>query len=67
MIVPLDSIWMVSHEGTTIDALNSHPSSSAYGATDVAVRLVEVRKTYGEVVAVERLSLEVRSAGASSP
>lgn len=39
--------------------LNSHPSSSADGSIDVAVRLVQVRKTYGEVVAVERLSLEV--------
>jgi putative spermidine/putrescine transport system ATP-binding protein len=50
---------MASGLGTTIDVKNSHPSPSRYGPTDVAVRLVEVRKTYGEVVAVERLSLEV--------
>jgi putative spermidine/putrescine transport system ATP-binding protein len=50
---------MVSGAGTTINVLHSRPSSSTDGATGVAVRLVEVRKTYGEVVAVERLSLEV--------
>ena len=50
---------MVSGVGTTIDVLHSRPSPSADGSTDVAIRLVEVRKTYGEVVAVERLSLEV--------
>jgi putative spermidine/putrescine transport system ATP-binding protein len=50
---------MLSSVGTTIDVLESHPSPSAYESTDVAVRLVDVRKTYGEVVAVERLSLEV--------
>jgi len=50
---------MISSVGTTIDVLKSHPSPSGYRSTDVAVRLVEVRKTYGEVVAVERLSLEV--------
>jgi hypothetical protein len=50
---------MVSSIGTTIDVTNSHPSLSRDGSRDVAVGLVEVRKTYGEVVAVERLSLEV--------
>ncbi|HWY90943.1 MAG TPA: ABC transporter ATP-binding protein [Solirubrobacteraceae bacterium] len=50
---------MISNEGTAIDVLNSHPSLAGSGSTDVAVRLVEIRKTYGEVVAVERLSLEV--------
>jgi putative spermidine/putrescine transport system ATP-binding protein len=50
---------MVSSVGTTIDVMDSHPSSAEDGTTDVAVRLVEVRKTYGEVVAVERLTLEV--------
>src|SRR6202162_2795960 len=49
---------MVSGGGTAIDAPSSHPSS-AEAAADVAVRLVEVRKTFGDVVAVERLSLEV--------
>jgi putative spermidine/putrescine transport system ATP-binding protein len=50
---------MVFSSGTTIDVLDSHPSSSIDKSTDVAVRLVEVRKSYGEVVAVKRLSLEV--------
>jgi putative spermidine/putrescine transport system ATP-binding protein len=50
---------MVSNVGTTVDVMDSHPLPSVGESTDVAVRLVEVRKTYGEVVAVERLSLEV--------
>jgi putative spermidine/putrescine transport system ATP-binding protein len=50
---------MVSSVGTTIDVMDSRHSSSLDGSTDVAVRLLEARKTYGEVVAVERLSLEV--------
>jgi putative spermidine/putrescine transport system ATP-binding protein len=50
---------MVSGAGTTIDVPGPHPSSAAAAALEPAVRLVEVRKTYGEVVAVERLSLEV--------
>jgi putative spermidine/putrescine transport system ATP-binding protein len=50
---------MVSSVGTTIDAMDSHPSSAGDRSAGVAVRLVGVRKTYGEVVAVERLSLEV--------
>jgi putative spermidine/putrescine transport system ATP-binding protein len=50
---------MVSSVGTTIEVMNLRPSPSGDELTDVAVRLVEVRKTYGEVVAVERLSLEV--------
>jgi putative spermidine/putrescine transport system ATP-binding protein len=53
---------MVFSSGMTIDVLDSHPSPSADKSTtrdDVAVRLVEVRKSYGEVVAVERLSLEI--------
>jgi putative spermidine/putrescine transport system ATP-binding protein len=50
---------MVSGIGTTIDVKDSHVSPSGDGSTEVAVRLLEVRKTYGEVVAVERLSLEV--------
>jgi putative spermidine/putrescine transport system ATP-binding protein len=49
---------MVSTVGKTIDVIDSR-SSSPGEASSVAVRLVEVRKTYGEVVAVERLSLEV--------
>jgi putative spermidine/putrescine transport system ATP-binding protein len=52
-------IGMISSVGATIDVSKAHPSPSAYESTDVAVRLVDVRKTYGEVVAVERLTLEV--------
>jgi putative spermidine/putrescine transport system ATP-binding protein len=49
--------------GTTVDAAESGPTTPPPGtATGApAVRLVDVRKTYGEVVAVERLSLEVRA------
>jgi putative spermidine/putrescine transport system ATP-binding protein len=50
---------MISSVGTTIGVMNSRPSSAGDRSADVAVRLVEVRKAYGEVVAVERLSLEV--------
>src|SRR6195256_1090687 len=49
--------------GTTVDAAESGPSTPPPDtATEApAVRLVDVRKTYGDVVAVERLSLEVRA------
>jgi putative spermidine/putrescine transport system ATP-binding protein len=50
---------MVSGGGTTIELPGSHPSSTEDVPSDLAVRLIEIRKTYGEVVAVERLSLEV--------
>jgi putative spermidine/putrescine transport system ATP-binding protein len=50
---------MVSSVGTTIDVMNLRPSPSVNRSADVAVRLLEVRKTYGEVVAVERLTVEV--------
>jgi putative spermidine/putrescine transport system ATP-binding protein len=50
---------MIASAGTTIGVMNSRPSSSTDRPAEVAIRLVEVRKTYGEVVAVERLSLEV--------
>ncbi|MFI4985517.1 MAG: ABC transporter ATP-binding protein [Solirubrobacterales bacterium] len=43
-----------------MDVPSSHPSPPG-GAVDLAVRLIGVRKTYGEVVAVQRLSLEVRA------
>src|SRR5690242_18525276 len=49
---------MVSAEGTTIDAPGAHPSS-ARELRAPAVRLVGVRKTYGDVVAVDRLTLDV--------
>jgi len=47
--------------GTTIDAPSSHPSPADETTAPPAVRLSEVRKTYGDVVAVERLSLEVHT------
>jgi len=50
---------MVSSLGTTIDVLNARPSPPADNSTEVAVRLADVRKAYGEVVAVDGLSLEV--------
>jgi putative spermidine/putrescine transport system ATP-binding protein len=50
---------MISGGGTTIDVPSSHPSSPGEGPGGAAVRLREIRKTYGEVVAVERLSLDV--------
>src|ERR1700676_1166108 len=53
---------MGSGGGTAIDVPSSHPSSAAAGSGAPAVGLSEIRKTYGDVVAVERLSLEV-SAG----
>jgi putative spermidine/putrescine transport system ATP-binding protein len=43
--------------GTTVAAPGS--SSTGEAGREIAVALREVRKTYGEVVAVERLSLEV--------
>src|SRR3984957_1472501 len=49
---------MASAEGMTRDAPDAQRSPSA---GTPAVALHEVRKTYGEVVAVERLSLEVRA------
>jgi putative spermidine/putrescine transport system ATP-binding protein len=52
---------MVSGGGTTIDVPSSHPSPPAGEPAEPAVRLLEVRKTYGEVVAVERLTLDVRA------
>jgi putative spermidine/putrescine transport system ATP-binding protein len=51
---------MASGAGSTIDAPNPHPSSAGASSAEPAVRLTDVRKTYGEVVAVQRLSLEVR-------
>jgi putative spermidine/putrescine transport system ATP-binding protein len=52
---------MVSAGGTTIDAPESHPSPAGVVSAHPAVRLVDVRKTFGDVVAVERLSLEVNA------
>jgi ABC-type Fe3+/spermidine/putrescine transport system ATPase subunit len=44
-----------------IDAPGSHRSAAGEGPALPAVRLQDVRKTFGEVVAVEGLSLEVRA------
>jgi putative spermidine/putrescine transport system ATP-binding protein len=52
---------MLSAGGTTIDAPGSHRSAAGEMPALPAVRLQDVRKTFGEVVAVERLSLEVRA------
>jgi putative spermidine/putrescine transport system ATP-binding protein len=49
---------MASAEGTKVDAAGVHPTPTTPAA---AVRLIEVRKTYGDVVAVECLSLEVNA------
>jgi putative spermidine/putrescine transport system ATP-binding protein len=52
---------MVSGAGTTIDVPSPHPSPAEGERGEIAVRLLQVRKTYGEVVAVEGLSIDVRS------
>jgi putative spermidine/putrescine transport system ATP-binding protein len=52
---------MLSAGGTTVDAPGSHPSAAGTEFAVPAVRLVDVRKTFGDVVAVERLSLEVKA------
>jgi putative spermidine/putrescine transport system ATP-binding protein len=58
---------MVSAEGTTIDAQGAHResgSSAAPGepaATAPAVRLRDVRRTYGDVIAIDSLSLDVQA------
>jgi putative spermidine/putrescine transport system ATP-binding protein len=44
-----------------MDAPSSHPSPPPGATSEPAVRLLEVRKTYGDVVAVERLTLDVRA------
>jgi putative spermidine/putrescine transport system ATP-binding protein len=50
---------MASGAGTTVDAPDAAPAPSPPSAREPAVRLSGVRKTYGEVVAIEDLSLEV--------
>src|ERR1700712_5701552 len=47
--------------GSTIEGSISDSELAGGETADLALRLTEVRKTYGEVVAVERLSLEVRT------
>jgi putative spermidine/putrescine transport system ATP-binding protein len=44
-----------------MDAPSSHPSPPPDATGEPAVRMIEVRKTYGDVVAVERLTLDVRA------
>jgi hypothetical protein len=46
---------MASGEGTTTHAPSAEPGSVADAPATLAVRLLDVRKTYGDVVAVERL------------
>jgi putative spermidine/putrescine transport system ATP-binding protein len=50
---------MVSSSGTSVAVPDPRPSSAERAAEGPAVRLNEVRKVYGDVVAVDRLSLEV--------
>jgi putative spermidine/putrescine transport system ATP-binding protein len=52
---------MVTGGGTTIDVPSSDPSPGAEQPGEPAVRMTDVRKTFGEVVAVERLTLDVRA------
>jgi putative spermidine/putrescine transport system ATP-binding protein len=51
---------MVTGGGTTIDVPSGHPSPPGDRGGAPAVRLSEVRKSYGEVVAIRNLSLEVQ-------
>jgi putative spermidine/putrescine transport system ATP-binding protein len=50
---------MVSSSGTTVAVPSAHRPSADGAPEEPAVRLTGVRKTYGDVVAVQRLSLEV--------
>jgi putative spermidine/putrescine transport system ATP-binding protein len=52
---------MVPSSGTSVAEPGPHPSSAEHASEVPAVRLSDVRKVYGDVVAVERLSLEVRA------
>ena len=52
---------MVTGGGTTIDVPSSDPSPAGAQPDEPAVRLTDVRKTFGDVVAVERLTLDVRA------
>src|SRR5207244_12586224 len=52
---------MASGGGTTIDAPSSTPPPSSPAGVDVAVGMSSVRKTYGDVVAVDDLSLAVNA------
>ncbi|MEA2225836.1 MAG: putative spermidine/putrescine transport system ATP-binding protein, partial [Solirubrobacteraceae bacterium] len=50
---------MVTGGGTTIDVSSSDPSPGAAQPAEPAVRLTGVRKTFGDVVAVADLTLDV--------
>ena len=50
---------MVSSSGTSVAVPSQRPSSAERAAEPPAVRLSGVRKVYGDVVAIDRLSLEV--------
>ena len=50
---------MVSAEGTAVDTPSANPAPGGPATAAPAVRLVDFRKTYGDVVAVDCLSLEV--------
>src|SRR5258708_7868885 len=52
---------MVTGGGTTIDVPSSDPSPGAAQPAEPAVRLTGVRKTFGDVVAVADLTLDVRA------
>ena len=52
---------MVTGGGTAIGAPGGQDSLPEGGPTAAAVRLAGIRKSYGDVVAIEDLSLEVRS------
>jgi len=52
---------VVAGGGTTMDAPSGRSPAASDGRDAPAVRLSGIRKTYGDVVAIEDLSLEVRS------
>jgi putative spermidine/putrescine transport system ATP-binding protein len=52
---------MVTGGGAMIDVPSSDPSPGAQPPGEPAVRMTDVRKTFGDVVAVERLTLDVRA------
>ena len=49
------------HQGGTAPAAESSTAGPEAASTAAAVRLIGLRKTYGDVVAIERLSLDIRS------
>ncbi len=49
------------HQGGTAPAADSSTAAPEAASTAAAVRLIGLRKTYGDVVAIERLSLDIQS------